>query len=156
MKTTMKTVMQRVIYIPIIISSVTFSALSYAEDSFAEDFSLKTNDELFDMREQTRTMDESARNAYRTERQSRMMNMDQTQRDARFADMGASGRKNMENSGQHNGSRKRDGSGGGQQRGKGRGGQGNSSGEGNQYRYGQSSESGGGRRGGGGRYGSGR
>lgn len=149
----MKTMIKKTIYKVVIISSLSFSAISAAED-----YSTATNDEFFNMRDRVRTMDEGSKDAYRSERQSRMMNMDQSERDSRFADMGASGRKNMENSGQKQGQRKRDGSGGGQQRGKGRGGQGGHSDSSSQYRYGQSSETsggGGGRRGGGGRYGSG-
>ena len=91
---------------------------------FAEDFSDKSNDELFDMRSQVQTMDTETRNAYRTERQNRMSNMDQSERESQFANMGASGKRNMEQAGQNNQSRKRDGSGGGKQYGKGRGGQG--------------------------------
>lgn len=156
MKTIFNTIIKNMIYKLIIISSLSFSAISAAED-----FSTIPDDKFFDMREQVRTMDDDSRNTYRTERQGRMMTMDQSERDSRFADMGASGRKNMENrgqrNGQKNGQRKRDGSGGGQQRGKGQGGQSGHSDSSSQYRYGQSSEtSGGGRRGGGGRYGSGR
>jgi len=143
--------MKKTIYQVLIITSIGLSGTVSAED-----FSTKTNDELFGMRDQMRTMDEGDRDAYRTERQSRMGSMDQSERDTRFSEMGASGKRNMENSGQRQGSRKRDGSGGGQQKGKGGGG---GQGGGNQYRYGQNggSGSGGGHRGGGGgRYGSGR
>ena len=91
---------------------------------FAEDFSDKSNDEFFDMRNQIQTMDTNTRNAYRTERQNRMSNMEPSERESRFANMGASGKRIMEQMGQNNQSRKRDGSGGGKQHGKGRGGQG--------------------------------
>ncbi|MBE9526552.1 MAG: hypothetical protein IME94_06205 [Proteobacteria bacterium] len=142
--------MKKTIYQVLIITSISLSGAVSAED-----FSTKTNDELFGMRDQMRTMDDGDKDAYRTERQSRMGSMDQSERDTRFSEMGASGKRNMENSGQRQGSRKRDGSGGGQQKGKGGGG---GQGGGNQYRYGQNggSGSGGGQRGGGGRYGSGR
>ena len=135
----------------IIVNVIVFTSISLSAVSFAEDYSLKTNDELFGMKDQVRVMDASDRDAYRTERQSRMGSMDQTERDARFSDMGASGKRNMENNGQGQGSRKRDGSGGGQGKG---GGQGN----GKQHRYGQNGGGGGGggRGQGGGRYGSGR
>jgi hypothetical protein len=56
---------------------------------FAEDFSLKSNDDLFAIRDQMRTMDNETRDAHRSERQSRMRNMDQSERDSMFADMGA-------------------------------------------------------------------
>ncbi len=74
------------------------------------------------MRDQMRIMDEGDRDAYRTERQSRMSSIDQSERYTRFSEMCASGKRNMENNGQRKGSRKRDGSGGGQQKGKGGGG----------------------------------
>lgn len=91
---------------------------------FAEDFSGMSNDELFDMRSQVQTMDTETRNYYRTERRNRMSNMDQSERESQFENMGASGKRNMEQTGQNNQSRKRDGTGGGRQYGKGRGGQG--------------------------------
>ena len=91
---------------------------------FAEDFSGKSNDELFNMISQVQTMDTETRNAYRTERQNRMGNMDQSERHSRFANMGAIRGKNMEQRGQNNQLRKRDGSGGGKQYGNGRNGQG--------------------------------
>ena len=151
-----------------IVKMIMLTSVSLSGAAYAVDYSHTSNDELFGMKDQTRTMSEADRNAYRTERQSRMGSMDQSERDARFSQMGASGKRNMENSGQRGGSRKRDGSGGGQQRGKGGGGgqgggnqyrygQDSGSGGGNQYRYGQNSGSGGAQRGGGGggRYGGG-
>ena len=144
--------MNKTIYQVLMITSISLSSVAAAED-----FTTRTNDELFGMRDQMRTMSDSDKDAYRTERQSRMGSMDQSERDTRFSEMGASGKRNMENNGQRQGSRKRDGSGGGKQKGKGGGGQGG----GKQYRYGQNGDSGsgGGHRGGGGgggRYGSGR
>lgn len=124
--------MKKAIVKVIIMSSIGLSGVVSALD-----LSMTSNDDLFAMKDQVRTMSEADRSAYRTEHQGRMSSMDQTERDARFSEMGASGRKNMENNCQRGGSRKRDGSGGGQQRGKG-GGEGGAS-----------------RRGGGGRYGSG-
>ena len=138
--------MKKTIVQMIIISTISWSAVSYAED-----FSSISNDDLFNMKDQVLLMDDSSKDAYRNERQTRMDSMDhQTAGDERFAGMGASGKRNMEKSEQRNGSRKRDGSGGGKQRGKGDG-----QASGDQARYGQQhGETGGGRRGGG-RYGSG-
>ncbi len=119
----------------IIVSSVAFTGVT-----FAEDFSRPTNDEFFGMRDQVRTMDEASKDAYRAERQNRMMNMDQGERDSRFKDMGASGKRNMDQKGQRG--RSGGGKGQGQGQGRGKGGQGNSSGSGNQYRYGQGNDSG--------------
>ena len=129
---------------------ITLSVLITASGiTFASDFGDLSDDDFFDMRDQMQTMDSGDRDAYRSERQSRMMSMDQSQRESRFDDMGASGKRNMEQQGQRQGSRKRDGSGGG--KGKGRGSQRSQSedGSGNQYRYGQGNSSGGGGGGGG-------
>ena len=151
-----------------IVKMIMLTSVSLSGAAYAVDYSSTSNDELFGMKDQVRTMSETDRNAYRTERQSRMGSMDQSERDTRFSEMGASGKRNMENNGQRGGSRKRDGSGGGKQKGKGGGGgqgggnkyrygQDSDSGGGNQYRYGQDCGSGGGQRGGGGgRYGGGR
>ena len=132
-------------FLPFITLSVLITASGI---TLAADFNDISDDDFFKMRDQMQTMDDGARDAYRTERQSRMMNMDQSQRDSRFSDMGASGKRNMDQQGQRNAYRKRDGSGGGQQRGKGQGGKGQGSrsgeGSGNQYRYGQSNSSDGG------------
>jgi len=150
--------MQKIVSALLLIGSVSFSSSAIAEDL---DFSLPSDNDFFAMKDQVRTMDDTSKDAYRSERQSRMMNMDQSERDSRFADMGASGKRNMDENSQRKGSGKRDGSGSGKQKRKGQGNQseGDQSG-GNQYRYGQSnnssssSGSGGGRRygGGGGRH----
>jgi len=121
------------------IKFITFSALmTLSGITIAEDYSNSSNDEFFGMRDQVRTMDEASKDAYRTERQSRMRSMEDSERESRFGGMGASGKRNMEQ-GSDRGSRKRDGSGGG--KGKGRG-QGGGQGSGNQYRYGQGGEQG--------------
>ena len=96
----------------IIAASITLSGAA-----FAEDFALKSNDDLFGMKDQVRTMDEGTRDAYRAERQNRMRTMDQSERDSRFSDMGASGKRNMDRISQNQRSRMRDGSGGGQRKG---------------------------------------
>lgn len=109
--------------------------LSISGISTAADYSAYSNEELFGMQDQVRALDNDSRNAYRTERQSRMQSMNQNQRQS-YINMGASGRKNMERMGQRNGGIGRGqggGGGGGKQH---RYGQGN--GDGNQYRYGQS------------------
>ena len=139
---------------------ITLSVLISASGiTLANDFSNLSDDDFFDKREQMRTMGDSDKEAYRSEAQTRMNNMDQSQRDERFENMGASGKRNMDNNAQRNQNRKRDGSGEGKQRGKGQGGgkgqgnhsdsgsqnrygQSNSSGSGNQYRYGQGNSSG--------------
>jgi len=138
------------------------ASISFSGTAFAEDFSLKSDDDFFGMKDQVRTMDNDTRDAYRTERQSRMMNMDQSQRESQFGDMGASGKRNMSGGNQYRN----------QHRNQHRYGQGNGSGSGNRYgqgsssssgnQYGQGSNSGGGNRygqgsgsGGGNRYGQG-
>ncbi|MFK5986768.1 MAG: hypothetical protein QM479_15285 [Pseudomonadota bacterium] len=90
-----------------ILKLIIISALSLSGFVHAYDFSTKSNDELFDMRDQVRTMDSDSKDAYRTERQDRMKSMDQSERNSLFANNG-------------NQSRKRDGSSGGKQYGKSR------------------------------------
>ncbi len=146
----------------VLLTSISLSGLSYADD-----YTQYSNDDLFGMRDQVRTMDDASRDAYRTERKSRMSSMDQTERDSRFSNMGASGQRNMDQMGGGRGRGGGGGGGGGQHR----YGQNNDSGSGsqNRYRYQQNSDSssqygygggsGGGQYGGGGggrRYGGGR
>jgi len=131
-------------------STISFSGSSLAEDL---DFSLPSNNDLFAMKDQVRTMDDTTKNAYRSERQSRMISMDQSERDSRFADMGASGKQNMDEMSQRNRSGKGNGDGSGKQKRRGQ----SSQSDGNQYRYGQANNSDSqSAAGGGGRYGGGR
>jgi len=139
--------MKKIVTTLLLVSSVNFSGSAIAEDL---DFSLHNNDDLFAMRDQMQTMDNTTKDAYRSERQNRMMNMDQSERDSRFADMGASGKNNMDRMSQKNRSGKGNGDGSGKQKRKGQGS--------NQNRYGQANSStdqsayGGGRRYGAGRH----
>ena len=144
--------MKKIISTFLLASTISFSGSSFAEDL---DFSLPSNDDLFAMKDQVRTVDDTTKNAYRSEHQSRMMNMDQTERDSRFADMGASGKRNMDEMSQKNrsGKGKGNGDGSGKQKRKGQ----SSQSDGNQYRYGQANDSDSqSTTGGGGRYGGGR
>ncbi len=83
----------------------------------AEDFSNYSTEDLVQMRDQARYMSEEDKDAYRSERQSRMDSMSQEEREA-MRDGNESGRsRNMSGSNQGQGtktrSRLRDGSGGG-------------------------------------------
>ena len=89
---------------------ITLSVLISASGlTLANEFSDLSDDDFIKMRDQVRTMDDSTKDAYRAENQSRMMNMDQSQRDARFENMGASGKKNMNRTAQKNQSRNQGG-----------------------------------------------
>lgn len=112
-----------------------FALIGGSGQMVAADFTTYSNDDLFQMRDQTRYMDSKDRDAYQNERQSRMQSLSYDERmNMRSGD--SSQQRSM--SGAENGkgsmkrTRKRDGSGGGQgnKYGQGGGGQGNRYGQG--------------------------
>lgn len=92
----------------------------------AADFGSYSNQELFQLQDQTRYMSSEDRDAYRSEKQVRMQNMSQEDRLSMRSDGSQGGYRSMSGSGNGQGSmtrsRVRDGSGGGQGKRHGQGG----------------------------------
>ena len=105
-----------------------FALIGGSGQMVAADFTTYSNDDLFQMRDQTRYMDSKDRDAYQNERQSRMQSLSYDERlSMRSGDSGQ--QRSMSGSENGKGSmkrtRKRDGSGGGQGNRYGQGGGGN-------------------------------
>jgi len=104
----------------------------------AEDFSLKSDKDFFGMKSQVQEMDNATKDAYLAKHQKRMRNVDQSGKQLRFSDKGASGKKNMQKMG-------RPAKGKGNDTGSGSKisyGQGNDSGSGSKISYGQGNDTG--------------
>ncbi len=103
----------------IMIKILTLAAgLFVAGQILAVDFTSYSNEELFQMRDQARYMSSEDRDAYRSERQSRMQSMSQEERMSMRSDGSLGGYRSASGSANGQGSmtrsRLRDGSGGGQ------------------------------------------